>query len=191
MKNVKSFALIVNFVLLTASRLIGQGDFWEFSRPGIELSQNFGIRQRDNFEFGVNYFFTDYYCKRDTCSWFLRTFGEFQLGSSLTFNPVKVDDGRIWRTSFGMTYTQYAPFCGVYGLSFRPKVITVLNGDKRLFDNIGLKCEIGLSAFSLINVYYGYTFPIRDYAPYPFQAHSICININLNMSFWAFGLGGM
>ncbi len=178
-------------MISTGFRLVGQSDLLGFSRPGIELSQNFEVKRTDNFEFGANYFFTGDYCKRDTCDRFLDNFSAFQFGSSLTFNPVKTEDGRIWRASFGMTYTQFADFYGLYGLSLRAKGITVLNGDKRLFDNLGLKCEIGLSAFSLINIYYGYTFPIKDYEAYTFRGHSISLTLNLNMSFWNYGLQGM
>jgi len=80
----------------------------------------------DNQTFNAQqvYFFTGDYCKRDTCDRFLDNFSAFQFGSSLTFNPVKTEDGRIWRASFGMTYTQFADFYGLYGLSLRAMAVS-------------------------------------------------------------------
>lgn len=173
---------------------MSQSDLLEFSRPGIEVNTNFEINRKDNFDFGVNYLFTGAYTKSDTLSNILLFnkyyFGTFQFGPSLTFNPIKVMDEREWRMCLGLTYTQLTDFYGL-GISTRLKGITVLNGDGALFDNFGLKCELGLSLFSLVNLYYGYSFPIKEYDTYTFKGHSITLTLNLNTSFFAYGLQGM
>lgn len=191
MNKIKSLVLIVLIVLLARLHLASQSELLEFSRPGIEFNTNFEIDRKDNLDFGVNYLFTGDYLRSDSCCNFCQHFSSFQFGPSLTFSPVKAEDKRIWRMSLGLAYTQFVDFYGVYGISTRLKGMTVLNGDGMLFENFGLKCELGLSLFSLVNIYYGYTFPIKDYHTYSFKGHSITLTLNLNMSFWAFGLQGM
>lgn len=191
MNKLRLFVCIALAILLSESQIIGQSELLEFSRPGIEINTHFEINRKDNLDFGVNYLFTDDYWKNDSCCNFCQHISTFQFGPSLTFNPIKAEDKRIWRMSLGFTYTQFVDFYGVYGISTRLKGMTVLNGDGALFDNFGLKCELGLSLFSLVNIYYGYTFPIKDYDAYTFRGHSITLTLNLNMSFWAYGLRGM
>lgn len=163
-------------------------------RPGIEVNTNFNVHRRDNVDFGANFLFTSAFGIHKDEDVYVRIFGAdfgiFQFGPSLTFNPVRAEDGRTWRMGVALTYNQIAPE-QVVGFSFRGKALTVLNGDKKVFDNWGFKGEVGLSCFGVVTVYYGRTFAIRDYAAYPYREHSITLAFNLNTSILAFGLQGM
>jgi hypothetical protein len=185
---------ILLLLLFRISYLFGQADMK--GRPGIEVNTNFNFGRKDNADLGINCMFTSAYTKNKGMD--LRDiylfgvyFGMFQFGPSITFNPIKIDGQRAWRATAGITYNQLADFHGVHGLSLRVRAITVLNKDRILLDNVGLKTELGLTSFGVITLYYGYTIPIKDYGPYPFREHALTLTFNLNTSILAYGFQGM
>ncbi len=180
----------------TTSFFPGRGAF------GIEISPTYQFGGTFRMEYGFNFVYTSWVnleqnMKDDVL--LNKNWGLQQWGPSINFSRITVADasGEIiedWSAKLGITYNRInVPFYSL-GFTSRIKAVTVFpQGEASFFDfdNLYLQPEIGITWMSIFNIYYSRNVPLNGPIGSIIPTHSIKFTLNINASFFNFGLQGL
>lgn len=212
--NIQAFLLVIAFLFQTT--LIAQDKVETFSegtskgyfpvKTSLGLELNYNLEQLDgvdnNFDYGLNFLFTSWYNKNKAPSEvgnMSKNFGLFQVGPSISVSRTNepetpgMERQNFWTINAGLMYNQMSTKLFGIGFSTRIKGVTFIGEtiQGNTFDNVDLKTEVGITFFSVLNVYYGRTFVLKDLTIPREQKDHITVSLVLNPSLLKFGLQGM
>lgn len=167
---------------------------------GIEIGRTFNFGGRDRTEYGINILATSWHhlerhiAEGNTTDPANIRLGMFQIGAFVTANRGGfTDENTLWQFNAGVLYNALLVENRHFGITLRAKASTLSGAQSEVLflENLYLTPAAGLTFAGIVNFYYGRTVPVNPVIGLDIPLHSLTLNLNLNVSYFKFGLQGI